>query len=171
MRLNLDRWNLDFGVRYEKASGDIESEGSSSSFLVDNTGISNLDNVNWGNGSWTRGHVSANDFAVAAAALYKVSDALSVYGNFSRGYFFPELRSVKFDGLGNPNKYDTEKINQFEAGVKYGQGNFSGTAALYGVALKDRRNVTFVNAPGGGFIEEVDIQDTKTIWYRNYLEI
>lgn len=160
--IKLDRWNLDVGVRYERASGDIEVEGSES-YLVDNTGIANLDNVRWGNGSWTRGHVSASGFAVAAAALYKVNDNLSAYGNFSRGYFFPELRSVKFDGLGNPNEYDTEKINQFEAGIKYGQGKFSGTAALYGVTLRDRRNVTFINAPGGGFIEEVDIQNTKTI--------
>ncbi|WP_308991456.1 TonB-dependent receptor [Mariniflexile litorale] len=172
--IKLDRWNLDFGVRYEKASGDIESEGSQS-YLVDDTGIANLDNVRWGNGKWTRGHVSADDFAVAVAALYKMSDALSLYGNFSRGYFFPELRSVKFDGLGNPNEYDTEKINQFEAGVKYGQGSFSGTAALYGVALKDRRNVTFINAPGGGFVEEVDIQDTKTVglettWKYKFIE-
>ncbi|MBJ7882553.1 TonB-dependent receptor [Gelidibacter salicanalis] len=160
--IKLDRWNLDVGVRYERASGDIEVEGSES-YLVDNIGIANLDNVRWGNGSWTRGHVSATGFAFAAAALYKVNDNLSAYGNFSRGYFFPELRSVKFDGLGNPNAYDTEKINQFEAGVKYGQGKFSGTAAVYGVTLNDRRNVTFINAPGGGFIEEVDIQNTKTI--------
>lgn len=160
--IKLERWNLDFGVRYERASGDIEREGTSS-FAVDNTGISKLDNVTWGNGSWTRGHVSASGFAVALAALYKVNDNLSTYGNFSRGYFFPELRSVKFDGLGKPNEYSTEKINQFEAGVKYGKGAFSGTAALYGVSLKDRRNVTFVNAPGGGFLEEVDIQNTNTI--------
>ncbi|MBP0903187.1 TonB-dependent receptor [Mariniflexile gromovii] len=159
--IKLDRWNLDFGVRYERASGDIESEGSES-YLVDDTGIANLDNVMWGNGTWTRGHVSADDFAVALAALYKVNDNLSAYGNFSRGYFFPELRSVKFDGLGNPNKYSSEKIVQGELGIKYGQGNFSGTAALYGVTLNDRRNVTFVNAPGGGFVEEVDIQNTKT---------
>ena len=172
--IKLDRWNLDIGVRYEKASGDIEREGTKS-YDVDDTGIAGLDNVVWGNGKWTRGHVSADDFAVALAALYKVSDALSVYGNVSRGYFFPELRSVKFDGLGNPNKYDTEKIFQGEVGLKYGQGAFSGTAAIYGVTLKDRRNVTFVNAPGGGFIEEVDIQDTKTFgiettWKWNFAE-
>lgn len=159
--IKLDRWNLDIGVRYERASGDIENEGTSS-FLVDNTGITNLDNVTWGNGSWTRGHVSADDFAVALAALYKVDDNLSIYGNFSRGYFFPELRGTKFDGFGNPNSYDTEKIVQGELGLKYGKNNFSSTVALYNVNLKDRRAVSFVNAPGGGFTEEVDTQDTNT---------
>ncbi len=159
--IKLDRWNLDIGVRYERASGDIENEGTSS-FNVDNTGIANLDNVTWGNGSWTRGHVSADDFAVAVAALYKVNDNLSAYGNFSRGYFFPELRGTKFDGFGNPNSYDTEKILQGELGLKYGKNNFSSTVALYSVNLNDRRSVSFINAAGGGFIEEVDTQDTST---------
>ena len=160
--IKLDRWNLDFGIRYERASGDIENEGSDT-YTVDNTGIANLDNVKWGNGTWTRGHVSADDFAVALAGLYKVNDNLSAYGNFSRGYFFPELRGTKFDSFGNPNSYDTEKIIQGELGVKYGKDKFSGTAALYAVSLKDRRSVSFVNNGSGGVTEEVDTQDTKTI--------
>ncbi|MFD2916676.1 TonB-dependent receptor [Psychroserpens luteus] len=162
--LKLDRWNLDFGVRYERASGDIEVEGTQS-YVVDNTGIANLDNVTWGNGSFTRGHVSADDFAVVVAGLYKINDDLSAYGNFSRGYFFPELRGTQFDDLGNPSSYDTEKIIQGELGVKYSKNSFSGTAALYSVSLKDRRSISFVNAPGGGFIEEVDTQDTSTFGF------
>lgn len=172
--IKLDRWNLDFGVRYERASGNIEVEGTDS-FNVDSTGITNLDNVVWGNGSFTRGHVSADDFAVVAAALYKVNDNLSAYGNFSRGYFFPELRGTKFDALGNPSSYDTEKIVQAELGVKYSKNRFSGTAALYNVSLKDRRSISFVNAPGGGFTEEVDNQDTNTFgfegtWNWNFVD-
>ena len=159
--IKLDRWNLDFGIRYERASGDIENEGTAS-YLVDNTGIAGLDNVTWGDGSYTRGHVYADDFAVAAAALYKVNDNLSVYGNFSRGYFFPELRGTKFDALGNPSSYDTEKILQGELGIKYGVPGFSATAAIYDVSLKDRRSVSFINAPGGGFTEDVDKQDSNT---------
>ncbi|MEM6719902.1 MAG: TonB-dependent receptor [Bacteroidota bacterium] len=159
--IKLDRWNLDIGFRYERASGDIEVEGTDT-FQVDNTGITNMDNVVWGNGSFTRGNVSADDFAIALAALYKVNDDLSAYGNFSRGYFFPELRGTQFDGFGNPSSYETEKITQGELGVKYSKNKFSGTAALYAVTLKDRRSVSFINAPGGGFIEEVDTQDTST---------
>ncbi|MDP5230291.1 MAG: TonB-dependent receptor [Cellulophaga sp.] len=164
--IKLERWNLDFGVRYERASGDIENEGTTS-YLVDNTGIANLDNVTWGNGSWTRGSVSADDFAVALAGLYKVNDDLSAYGNFSRGYFFPELRGTKFDGLGNPSSYDTEKIVQGELGLKYGKNKFSATAALYAINLNDRRVVNFINAPGGGFIEDVDTQDTSTFGFES----
>lgn len=160
--IKLDRWNLDIGVRVETASGDIESEGTKS-YTVDNTGIAQLDNVVWGNGSFKRGHVSATDFAVALAGLYKLDDNASVYGNFSRGYFFPELRGTQFDALGNPSSYETEKIIQGELGLKYGEGNFSGTFAGYYVSLNDRRSITFVNAPGGGVTEEVDTQDTETL--------
>lgn len=160
--IKLDRWNFDIGVRYERASGDIEVEGTDT-YSVDNTGIANLDNVVWGNGSYTRGHVSADDFAVALAGLYKVNDNLSVYGNFSRGYFFPELRGTKFDANGNPSSYDTEKILQGELGLKYGTPKFSGTLALYAVGLKDRRSITFVNTANGGTTEDVDTQDTSTM--------
>ncbi|REG89656.1 TonB-dependent receptor [Winogradskyella sediminis] len=162
--LKLDRWNFDFGVRYERASGDIEVEGTES-YTVDNTGITNLDNVMWGNGSFTRGHVSADDFAFVVAGLYKVNDDLSAYGNFSSGYFFPELRATQFNALGEPSSYDTEKILQGELGIKYSKNKFSGTAALYTVGLKDRRSISFVNASNGGVTEEVDTQDTSTFGF------
>lgn len=160
--IQLERWNFDIGIRVERASGDIENEGTSS-FTIDNTGVDGLDNVTWGNGSFTRGHVSATDFAVALAGLYKVNDDMSVYANFSRGYFFPELRGTQFDDNGNPSSYEAETIIQGELGVKYGTANFSGTLAAYATGLNDRRTITFINAPGGGFTEDVDVQNTRTI--------
>ncbi|SHI97857.1 Outer membrane receptor proteins, mostly Fe transport [Mesonia phycicola] len=159
--IRLDKWNFDVGLRYERASGDIKIEGTKS-YVVDNTGIENIDNVMWGNGSYTRGHVTADGLAVALAALYKIDESYSVYGNFSKGYFFPELRSISFDGFGNPASYKPENILQGEAGLKYGKGKLSGTVALYGVTLKDRRAVTFVNTDDGGATEQVDIQDSET---------
>lgn len=159
--IKLDKWNFDVGFRVENASGDIRNEGTQS-YTVDNTGIANLDNVVWGNGSYNRGHVSATDFAVALAALRKINDNLSVYGNFSRGYFFPELRGTKFDAAGDPSSYKTEKIIQGELGLKYGSSTFSGTFATYLTTLTGRRSISFINAPGGGFEEAVDKQNTRT---------
>lgn len=161
--IKLDRWNFDIGFRYETVSGRIENERSASQ-LVDNTGISKLDNVIWGTGSFQKGNVSANDVAVALAGLYKVNDNLSVYGNVSSGYFFPELRSVKFDALGNTSSYKPEKIKQAELGLKYGSNKFTGTLATYLVALKDRRSVNFINNPNGpGLVEEVKILNTSSV--------
>jgi iron complex outermembrane recepter protein len=161
--IKLDNWNFDIGLRYETVKGRILNEKSSSQ-LVDNTGIAKLDNVTWGTGEYQIGEVSADDIAIALAALYKVNDNLSVYGNVSSGYFFPELRGVKFDASNNTSSYKPERINQAEVGLKYGNGKFSGTFATYLVALKDRISVNFINNPNGpGLIEEARIFNTKSI--------
>jgi outer membrane receptor protein involved in Fe transport len=160
--IKLARWNFDVGVRVERASGDIEFEGTET-YQVNDTGIENIDNVVWGNGSFNTGHVSATDISVALAGLYKVNDDASIYANFSRGYFFPELRGTQFDEFGNPSSYETEKIIQGELGLKYGKNKFTGTFAAYYVGLSDRRAITFVNTATGGTTEEVDTQDTQTI--------
>ncbi|MBC5840395.1 TonB-dependent receptor [Flavobacterium sp. F-380] len=166
-QIKLEKWNFDIGFRHETASGTIENEKSKEYNLATTqyaTGIVGIDKVIWGTGAYQRAHVSTSDYAISLAALYKISTSTSVYGNFSKGYFFPELRSVKFDALGNPNTYSPEKIIQAEAGLKYGKGDFSGTVALYSANLSDRRNVQFINDPNnsGGFIEKVDLQDTKS---------
>ena len=161
--IKLDKWNFDIGLRYETVSGRIENEKSASQ-IADNTGISQLDNVVWGTGEFQKGNVSADDFAVALAGLYKVNNNLSVYGNVSSGYFFPELRSVKFDALGKTASYKPEKIKQAEVGLKYGAEKFSGTLATYLVALKDRRSVNFINNPNGpGLIEEIKVLNTSSV--------
>ena len=162
--IKLDKWNFDIGLRYEKATGHIENE-SSSSQKVANTGIAKMDYVNWGTGKFTTGNVSADALAIALAGLYKVNDKLSVYGNFSDGYFFPELRSVKFDAFGEPSSYTPEKIIQGELGLKYGGNKFSGTLATYLATLKDRRAIEFMNDPNGSgaLIEKVDKQSTSSV--------
>ena len=161
--IKIDNWNFDIGLRYETVKGRILNEKTSSQ-LVDNTGITKLDNVTWGTGEYQIGEVSADDIAIALAALYKVNGNLSVYGNLSSGYFFPELRGVKFDANNNTSSYKPEKIKQAEVGLKYGNNKFSATFATYLVALKDRRSVNFINNPNGpGLVEDVRIYDTQSI--------
>ncbi len=140
-----DRFNFDIGVRVERADGKISRE----------TGV--------GSNTFQKGTVSATDFAIAAAGLYKVSNELNVYANASRGYFFPELRGVKFSTPGEPQTYETEGIVQGEIGAKYAQSRLSATGALFLVALSDRRTVDFVNDGSGGVIEEVFVQSTRTV--------
>jgi iron complex outermembrane recepter protein len=161
--IKLERWNFDIGIRHESATGIIDNE-KKADFTVDNTGKSNIDVVKWGTGAFQHGQVSASDFALSLAALYKVNTNTSLYGNFSKGYFFPELRSVKFNALDQPSSYTSEKIVQSEAGVKYGKGSFSGTFAGFLVNLSDRRAIDFINDPNnpGGLTEKVDKQSTKS---------
>jgi iron complex outermembrane receptor protein len=144
-----DRYSFDVGVRWERAVGVISSEN----------GV--------GSNTFNKGEVSADDFAVALAGLYKVTDNVNVYANASKGYFFPELRGVRFQSPGVPQTYETEQIIQGELGTKIGTKNFAATAAIFYVGLSDRRSVDFVNDGMGGVIEEVVTQSTQTIGFES----
>ncbi len=140
-----DRFNLDVGVRFEKAQG----------FITRETGV--------GSNTFQKGEVDANGFAVALAGLYKLTDNTNLYANFSKGYFFPEIRSVKFSAPGVTQSYDPENIIQSEVGAKFGFEKFAGNVGAYYVTLDDRRAVDFVNDGSGGLVEEVRLQSTQTI--------
>lgn len=140
-----DNFNFDIGLRYEVATGYITKE----------TGI--------GSNTFQKGSVSASGLAIAAAGLYKLSSNTSVYANGSKGYFFPELRGVKFSSPGETQSYEPEDVIQAELGAKFNSGNFAVTGAAYFVSLAGRRSVDFVNNPSGGVTEEVNVQSTRTI--------
>jgi len=141
-----DKFNFDIGIRWENAAGSISKE----------TGV--------GSNTFNKGTVSASDFALALAGLYKLSPSTNLYANASRGYFFPELRGVGFSSPGRTLSYEPETILQGELGMKYGKDNFSATAALFAVTLNDRRSIDFINDPNnpGNVIESVRLQDTRT---------
>ena len=140
-----ERFNFDIGLRWERAAGKLSSEN----------GI--------GSNTFNKGEVAASDVAIALAGLYKLSDGLNIYANASRGYFFPELRGVKFSSAGETQTYETEGIIQGELGAKYAQSKLSATAALFYVALSDRRSIDFINDGSGGVTEEVAVQSTQTL--------
>lgn len=140
-----DRFGLDIGFRWERATGFISRE----------TGV--------GSNTFQKGEVSASDFAFVVAGLYKFNDAVNFYGNISKGYFFPELRGIQFSSPGIPQTYETEKIYQGELGAKIGTEKFAATAAAFITTLNDRRSIDFVNDGSGGVREEVAVQSTRTI--------
>ncbi|MEM6724429.1 MAG: TonB-dependent receptor [Bacteroidota bacterium] len=139
-----ERFSFDIGLRWERAAGFISRE----------TGV--------GSNTFQKGTVSASDVAVAIAGLYELNDNINIYANASRGYFFPELRSVQFPTPGVPQSYETEKIIQGEVGVKASGSRFEVTGAIFIVALNDRRSIDFVNDGQGGVVEEVFTQSTRT---------
>ncbi|MBE0390586.1 TonB-dependent receptor [Flavobacterium sp. PL002] len=161
-QIKLDKWNFDIGIRHETASGTIANEKTADFAMSTFAGNSKIATIKWGTGAYETANVSTDAYAISLAALYKINTSTSVYGNFSKGYFFPELRSVKINAAGGHSTYSPENIIQGEAGVKYGKGNFSGTAALFSLNLSDRRNIAFLNDGAGGFIEKVDLQDTRS---------
>ena len=168
------RFNFDIGARVEHFKGDIRRERTSSTGANPGANFSGaLTNVIWGNDGFLSGKVDTTEWAIAAGALYKLTDRVSLYANASRGYFFPEIRAVAFQTLptGTPanaslspptSSYEGEIINQAEAGVKVSQPQFSFTAAALYTKLTNRRQVLFVNAPGGGFQELVNLVATES---------
>ncbi len=139
-----EKFNLDVGLRWEKAIGNVSLEN----------GV--------GSNNFNKGIVEATDVAFVIGGLYKLNSEVNLYANGSRGYFFPQLRSLKFAG-GAPQSYETETVIQGEVGAKYASGKLAGTAAVFFNALSDRRNVDIVNDGAGGITESIQLQSTQTI--------
>ena len=169
-----DRIQFDIGGRVEHFNGDISRERTSV-FITDTTTpnlSSALRDVIWGNDGFLTGRVSTTEWAIAAGALYKLTDRISLYANGSRGYFFPEIRAVQFalplptpdNASGSPGtaSYTGEIIKQAEAGIKVDQPEFNFTAAAFYTTLDNRRQVNFVNDGLGGFIEQVNLVATRS---------
>ncbi len=137
-----EKLDIDIGIRWEKAIGNVSLEN----------GI--------GTNNFNKGIVEASDVAFIIGGLYRLSNKVNLYANGSRGYFFPQLRSLKFDG-GAVQSYETETVIQGEVGAKYGANKLSGTAAIFFNALSDRRNVDLVNDGQGGITESIQLQSTQ----------
>ena len=160
-----DKWRIDIGARYETTKGDFSNGNIVETQVYDNPELSpNLANVRFADGTFTRASVDANGLAVSLAALYELNDNSNLYANFSRGYFFPQLRGFTPIATGvTGSDYNPEVILQGEAGLKFGNENLSASVAAYFVSLTDRINI--VNSFVNGQLEQVrrDEQNTSTI--------
>jgi len=150
--------NVDAGFRYEAHSGRVNIEKAATAANADGR------NVAWGTGAFDRFNLSAHDWAVALGISYRVMPDLSVYGNFSRGYFFPEYRgySVKYNS-GVP-LYPVEKpehILQGEAGLKFNNAKLTATLAGFYVNLKDRYAANFLLV-NGSLRETQNLQSSRS---------
>lgn len=135
-----DRWRFDVGFRWEKTDG-VFSNGNivEETVYTDPDLTTELSDVRFADGSFTRAGVDASDWALSLAGLYRLNDNLNLYANFSKGFFFPQIRSFAPIATGvTGSKYDSEKIIQFEAGAKFGNAKLSGSLAGYYVGLSDR---------------------------------
>ncbi|MDU0354319.1 hypothetical protein RS130_10595 [Paraglaciecola aquimarina] len=116
-----DDWAFDVGMRIERAEGTSKAEGSETVLVSDDPSIaSNLQTNVTGNGRFTYGEVSTTEAAFSAAALYKMDDHdLNFYANASKGYFFPQIRSIRFNDNGEPQSYEGEDITLAALGLKF----------------------------------------------------
>ena len=160
-----DKWRFDAGIRIENTNGTFSNGNIVSSKVYDDANLTaELANVNYADGSFTRGNIDATDWALSLAALHNLTDEVNLYANFSKGFFFPQIRSfTPVAGIKNTN-YDSEKIIQFEAGVKLGKERLSGSLAAYYVSLSDRIKITQAFNTAGALIDKTrSEQATKTL--------
>ncbi len=138
----LNKWRFDIGFRVESTDGVFRDGNIVEDQVYTNSELTaELANVNYADGTFTKGNASATDWAVSLAGLYELNEATNLYANFSKGYFFPQLRSFRPLASGDLN-YDSEQIIQFETGVKFANEKLSGSFAGYYVGLNDRIRIT-----------------------------
>jgi len=160
-----DRWRFDVGFRYETTKGIFNNGSISAETVYSNPDLtSELSEVKYMDGSFVRANMDANDWAISLAGLYELNDVVNLYANFSKGYFFPQIRGFSpiADDI-TSSKYNSEKIYQGEAGAKIGSENLSGSIAAYYVTLKDRIKITQA-ITGGQLVDQTKSeQNTATI--------
>lgn len=157
-------WAFDVGMRIERAEGTSKAEGSEDVLVSNDPSLAaNLQVNRTGNGRFTYGEVSTTEAAFSAAVLYKMEDNdLNLYANASRGYFFPQIRSIRFNENGEPQSYEGEDITLGAIGLKYFPDDVYIDASLFIANLDNRRSVDFENDGSGGLIEVVREQSTET---------
>ncbi|MBD0295251.1 MAG: TonB-dependent receptor [Flavisolibacter sp.] len=149
--------NIDAGFRYEAHSGRVLNEKTATAANTDGR------NVAWGTGQFDRFDLKADDWAVALGLSYRVQPNMSVYGNFSRGYFFPEYRGYSIKITNGTPFYPEEKpehILQGEAGLKFGNSALTATLAGFYVKLKDRYAANFLLV-NGALKETQNLQSSR----------
>ncbi|MCM4156728.1 TonB-dependent receptor [Gramella sp. AN32] len=159
-----DRWRFDVGFRWEYTEGENNRGGIYSETVYDNPELTTgLSDVQSADGAFLRTKVRASDWALALAGLYELTETTNLYANFSRGYFFPQLRGFAPVAGIEESIYEPENINQFELGAKFGNEKLSGSIAGYYVGLKDRVQIIQAIEEGRLVDQTRSEQNTKTI--------
>ncbi len=175
-QIEAGQWSFDLGVRLERLEGDVKQFNTASFVMGDDPSISNnVERVSYTDGSLISDSLSTSEWAVSAGALYRLNDTVNLFANASRGFFFPQIRSVPFN-RGRLASYEGEIIGTIEAGVKFENDLITAQALFFRTTLEERRNVDFINDPNnpGNIIEDVSLQSTEAygleasgVWYLN----
>lgn len=160
-----DTWAFDVGMRIERAEGTQKAEGSEFITVNDDPSLAaNLQVNKTGTGQFTYGEVSTTEAAFSVAALYKMDEHdINLYANASKGYFFPQVRSIQFNDNGEPQSYEGEDIVLGAIGLKYFPDDLYVDASLFMANLDNRRSVDFENDGAGDIIEKVNVVSTETV--------
>jgi iron complex outermembrane receptor protein len=150
---------LDVGARYEIHRGKV-TVGQTSA-LTNSAAATTADaSYRWLNGKVITRDLKFDDFGFVAGANYALNRSVNLYGSFTKGFYFPEMRTfsnVARDGNGNFVQASPEKneaVYQTEIGVKYNSNRLSGTLALFYTTIKNRLQNDIV-AGSDGVLREI----------------
>ncbi|TAE50487.1 MAG: TonB-dependent receptor, partial [Bacteroidetes bacterium] len=139
----MGRLRVDAGFRYEVQQGVI-TVGETSALT--NAAATNLADANyrWLTGRVTYRKINVSDYSFVLGGNYRLSSAANIYASFTKGFYFPELRT--FSNVSRDQKgafiqavpERNESVYQAEAGLKYGTQKISASLALYYNTIKDR---------------------------------
>ncbi|MCK8521265.1 TonB-dependent receptor [Aquimarina sp. D1M17] len=155
-----DKWRFDIGIRIENTKGTFRRGGLEETQVYSNPELTaELQNVSFSDGSFVTGEIDDTAWAVSLAGLYELTESTNLYANFSRGFFFPQLRGfAPTPGIRDTN-YEAETILQGELGAKFGTATFSGSVAGYFVNLSDRIRIDQAIS-GGQLVDQARSEQT-----------
>lgn len=150
-----ERWALDAAIRYEETTASNTFEGSSTipSNLVPNpaatsTGLAAISTYSFGNGQLFSDEATTDGFAYSIAGLYRLTDKVNLFANYSKAFFFPQPQGLRgqIAATGEVKAYEVEPITQAEVGAKFNYDRFDGSLTAFYTSLEDRNQVTFATS-------------------------
>ncbi len=155
------KMRVDVGLRYEAQKGIVTVAETASNTNANATTTADA-TYRWQTGKVITRNVNSRDFGFVLGANYALSSSTNVYGSFTKGFYFPEMRTfsnVSRDANGNfiqvvPDK--NEAVYQAETGVKYSARSLSGTVALFYNNIQNRLQNDII-AGSDGVLREITI--------------
>lgn len=152
--MKFNKLRVDVGLRQEWFRGVVNAERTATYANPNTTSLADA-RFAWGTGKFINRIVNFNDMSFVAGANYALSASTNLYGSYTKGVYFPEMRTfgnTNLDGAGNfiqaaPSQ--NENVYQTEVGVKYGSSRLSGTLAGYYINIKNRlQNDVYLGTDG-----------------------
>ncbi len=159
-------WTFDVGARIERLDGEVVTKRTGNVVMGSDPLVNDdLEQVSFRTGQIFSDTLDTTEWALSLGALYRLNDSVNLFGNVSRGYFFPQVRSQRFNDFGEFGTFDGEIIIQGEAGLKFQTDRWDGYATAFYTDLSDRQDVTFVNDPNnpGQVITSVEQTSTESV--------
>lgn len=105
--------------------------------------------------------VTNNPITPRLVMRYELSPQASIYGSFTRGYKSGLIDLARTSG---PATVDPEKLDAFEAGLKYATRDLTFNVAGWYYNYKDLQVSSYLPTPGGGNLARVDNAATARIY-------